>query len=638
MNYLRLLAEKFPTIESVTNELVNLRAIMHLPKGTEYYFSDLHGEHEAFIHLLRSGSGVIREKIDNLFRASMMEEDRSALAALVYYPSTQLARARKTKQNYDDWCAITINHLVIVACEVSAKYTRSKVRRTIEPRYASIIEELMNTDSTDVDKRTYYREMIESVVSVGCADGLIKALCHLIQQMTVDQLHIIGDIFDRGPRADRILDELMKHHDVDIQWGNHDVSWIGAMCGNPVCLMSVLRIAISYNGFDCLEDGYGINLRPLSMFAATTYANDPCTRFMPHVLDENEFDPVDPALAAKMHKAVAVMMFKLEGQLIGRHPEYAMENRMLLDKIDHEKGVIRIGGKEYPLTDTCFPTVDPKNPYALTEAEQNILDGFQASFRHSERLRTHLDFIINHGAMYKVANGKLLYHGCIPVNADGTFAEVDLGGGRHKGRELLDYLEMHVRRAYHSEDPSSVDLLWYLWCGARSPLFGKDRMTSFERYFIDDKALQKEHMNPYYKHYDDPLFCEAILREFGLDPSNCHIVNGHVPVKHGETPIKAGGRLFVIDGGISKAYRSKTGIAGYTLISSSHEIQLAEHRPFHRGNDLESPETYTTVHIVEHMPHRLTVEDTDAGARFRRRAEELQELLGLYLQGVFGET
>lgn len=638
INYLRLLAEKFPTIESVTNELVNLRAIMHLPKGTEYYFSDLHGEHEAFIHLLRSGSGVIREKVDYLFHSSVMEKDRAALAALIYYPSTQMARARKTEQNYDDWCRITINQLVIVACEVSAKYTRSKVRNTMDPRYAGMIEELMNTDGTDMDKRTYYCEMIESVVRVGCADGLIKALCHLIQQMTVDQLHIIGDIFDRGPRADRIIEELMKHHDVDIQWGNHDVSWIGAMCGNPVCLMSVLRIAISYNGFDCLEDGYGINLRPLSMFAATTYAKDPCTHFMPHVLDENEFDPVDPALAAKMHKAVAIMLFKLEGQLIKRHPEYGMEGRLLLDKIDYEKGTIQIGGKEYKLTDSSFPTVDPKNPYALTAEEQNILDGFQASFRHSERLRTQIDFIINHGAMYKVANGKLLYHGCIPVNEDGSLQEVELFGKKCKGRELLDQLEMHVRRAYHAENPDSVDLLWYLWCGAASPLFGKDRMTSFERYFIQNKELQKENMNPYYKHYDDPEFCKALMEEFGIDPKHSHIINGHVPVKHGETPIKAGGRLFVIDGGISKAYRSKTGIAGYTLISSSHEIQLAEHRPFHKGNDLESPETYTTVHIVEHMPQRLMVEDTDAGERFRRRIDELQELLSLYRCGVLGEV
>lgn len=638
MNYLRLLAEKYPTIESVTNELVSLRAIMHLPKGTEYYFSDLHGEHEAFIHLLRSGSGVIREKIDNLFRSSMLEEDRAALAALIYYPSTQMGRMHKEMADYDDWCAITINRLIIVACEVSAKYTRSKVRRTMDERYANIIEELMNTDGTDADKRTYYREMIESVVEVGSADGLIKALCHLIQQMTVDQLHIIGDIFDRGPRADRIIDELMKHHDVDIQWGNHDVSWIGAMCGNPVCLMSVLRIAISYNGFDVLEDGYGINLRPLSMFAATTYADDPCTHFMPHVLDENEFDPVDPQLAAKMHKAVTVMMFKLEGQLIRRHPEYGMEDRLLLDKIDFEQGTVTVAGKAYPMLDTCFPTIDPKAPYELTEAEQVLVDGFVASFRHSERLRTHIDFIINHGAMYKVANGKLLYHGCIPLQADGSFAEVVLRTGKFKGRALLDHLEMHVRRAYHTQERDAVDLMWYLWCGSSSPVFGKDRMTSFERYFIQDKALQKEPMNPYYQYYDNREFCERLMEEFGLDPKMGHIINGHVPVKHGETPIKAGGRLFVIDGGISKAYRSKTGIAGYTLISSSHEIQLAEHKPFHRGNDLESPETYTTVRIVERMPHRLMVEDTDAGEKFRRRIGELQELLTLYRQGVFGET
>ena len=638
MNYLRLLSEKYPTIESVTNELVSLRAIMHLPKGTEYYFSDLHGEHEAFIHLLRSGSGVIREKIDTLFRASMLEEERAALAALVYYPSTQMARMHKSDVNYDDWCAVTINRLVVVACEVSAKYTRSKVRRTMDERYAGIIEELMNTDATDADKRTYYREMIDAVIRVGCADGLIKALCHLIQQMTVDQLHIIGDIFDRGPRADRIIDELMKHHDVDIQWGNHDVSWIGAMCGNPVCLMSVLRIAISYNGFDVLEDGYGINLRPLSMFAATTYADDPCTRFMPHVLDENEFDPVDPHLAAKMHKAVAVMLFKLEGQLIRRHPEYGMEDRLLLDKIDRAAGTVTIGGQAYPMLDTCFPTLDPADPYALTEEEQGLVDGFLASFRHSERLRTHIDFIVNHGAMYKVANGKLLYHGCMPLEPDGSFSELSLRTGRFAGRALLDHLEMRVRRAYHSQDSDSVDLMWYLWCGSKSPVFGKDRMTSFERYFVEDKALHKEPMNPYYQYVDNREFCERLMEEFGLDPQTSHIVNGHVPVKHGETPIKAGGRLFVIDGGISKAYRSKTGIAGYTLISSSHEIQIAEHKPFHRGNDLESPETYTTVHIVERMPRRLMVADTDAGEKFRRRAAELEELLQLYRQGVFGET
>ena len=637
-NYLRLLSEKYPTIESVTNELVSLRAIMHLPKGTEYYFSDLHGEHEAFIHLLRSGSGVIREKIDTLFRASMLEEERAALAALVYYPSTQMARMHKSDVNYDDWCAVTINRLVVVACEVSAKYTRSKVRRTMDERYAGIIEELMNTDATDADKRTYYREMIDAVIRVGCADGLIKALCHLIQQMTVDQLHIIGDIFDRGPRADRIIDELMKHHDVDIQWGNHDVSWIGAMCGNPVCLMSVLRIAISYNGFDVLEDGYGINLRPLSMFAATTYADDPCTRFMPHVLDENEFDPVDPHLAAKMHKAVAVMLFKLEGQLIRRHPEYGMDDRLLLDKIDRAAGTVTIGGQAYPMLDTCFPTLDPADPYALTEEEQGLVDGFLASFRHSERLRTHIDFIVNHGAMYKVANGKLLYHGCMPLEPDGSFSELSLRTGRFAGRALLDHLEMRVRRAYHSQDSDSVDLMWYLWCGSKSPVFGKDRMTSFERYFVEDKALHKEPMNPYYQYVDNREFCERLMEEFGLDPQTSHIVNGHVPVKHGETPIKAGGRLFVIDGGISKAYRSKTGIAGYTLISSSHEIQIAEHKPFHRGNDLESPETYTTVHIVERMPRRLMVADTDAGEKFRRRAAELEELLQLYRQGVFGET
>ena len=636
--YLKLMSREYPTIKAASSEIINLTAIQGLPKGTEYFFSDLHGEYEAFIHLLRSASGIIREKITETFGHIIPEKEEVELANMIYYPERVVSQMQLKGLATDDWQRVAIYRLVQICKVVSSKYTRSKVRKKMPPEFAYVIDELLHVDYNDDNKRVYYSEIIRSIIDIRVGDKFIIALCELIQNLTIDSLHIIGDIFDRGPRADIIMKELMQFHDVDIQWGNHDISWMGAATGNLACICNVLRIAISYNSFDVLEDGYGINLRPLSMFAATTYANDPCERFMPHVLDENEFDPVDPALAAKMHKAVTVMMFKLEGQLIRRHPEYEMEGRLLLDKMNLEKGTIQIGGKEYPLTDTNFPTVDPKDPYALTEEEQNLLDGFQASFRHSERLRTHLDFIMSHGAMYKIANNKLLYHGCILVEEDGSLTEVELGGSRHKGRALLDYLEMHVRRAYHSEAPDSVDLIWYLWCGARSPLFGKDRMTSFERYFIDDKALQKEHMNPYYKHYDQPEFCEAILREFGLDPACSHIVNGHVPVKHGDSPIKAGGRLFVIDGGISKAYRSKTGIAGYTLISSSHEIQLAEHRPFHRGNDLESPETYTTVHIVERMPRRLMVEDTDAGQRFSRRIEELGQLLGLYRQGVFGEA
>ncbi len=634
-DYLQVLAEKYPTVEEVMTRIVDLTATLHLPKSTEYYFSDLHGEHEAFIHLLRSGSGVIREKIDGLFHNTLMEQDRENLAALIYYPVEQLARSKKTVRNFDDWCAIRINQLVSVCREVSAKYTRNRVRRAMDSKYARVIEELMNTDGTDADKLRYFSSMVDTVIEIGGAEPLICALCQLIQRMTVDQLHIIGDIFDRGPRADRIVEELIGYPDVDIQWGNHDIAWIGAMAGNPVCLMSVLRIAISYNSFDVLEDGYGINLRPLSMFAATTYATDRCNYFMPKVLDENEYDPVDPLLAAKMNKAVVVMLFKLEGQLLLRHPEYHMEHRLLLDKIDYEAGTITIDGKSYPLNDTNLPTIDPADPYRLSDEEQALVEGFQNSFKHSSMLRRHLDFIMGVGSMYLVKNDKLLFHGCMPMNEDGSFAVLHHGGTQRAGKVMMDYLDDQVRLAYYTGDPDAVDLLWYLWSGAKSPLFGKDRMTSFERAFIKDKSLHHEGMNPYYHHCEDSAVCARILLEFGIDPTRGHIVNGHVPVKHGENPIKADGRLFVIDGGISKAYQSKTGIAGYTLISSSHDIQLAEHKPFQPADDTHTAETYSTVRIVERMPQRVMVEDTDGGKRIQDRINALKQLLARYQTGAF---
>ena len=451
--------------------------------------------------------------------------------------------------------------------------------------------------------------------------------------MTVEYLHIIGDIFDRGPGANKILDELMYYHDVDIQWGNHDMDWIGALAGNLVCLFSVLRIAISYNNFDMLEDGYGINLRPLSMFAASTYQDDPCKAFMPHILDENTYDPVDPVLAAKMHKAVAIIMFKLEGQLIKRHPEYAMDHRLLLDKLDLEKGVLRVNGKEYPLTDTNFPTVNPEDPYALTQEEQALVDGISASFRHSTPLNQHMDFIMSHGAMYKRINGNLLYHGCIPMNADGSFQSMTLNGVAYQGKALLDALDAIVRKAYFSHDPASCDLLWYLWSGAKSPLFGKERMTTFERYFTDAKELRNEPKNAYYALYENPETVTRILEDFGMDPATSHIINGHVPVKQGENPIKCGGRLFVIDGGISKAYQSTTGIAGYTLVFNSHCLKLAEHKPFRRADGDVTAETFTTTRIVEQMPHRIVMGETDIGDEYRKKISALRELLQLYRDG-----
>ena len=639
LQYYKLLSEQYPTIESVSSEIVSMTATLCLPKGTEYFFSDLHGEHEAFIHLLRSGSGVIGEKIETLFSQSILESDRAELVALICYPKQMLIKKRNSCPRFFEWSELTIGRLVLVCRDVSAKYTRSRVHKAMDSNYAYIMDELLQTDDSDPDKRRYFRALIASLVKSGSSDALIIALCHLIQQMIIDHLHIIGDIFDRGPRADKLIDELMKYHDVDIQWGNHDINWMGAMSGNRVCLFNVLKIAISYNSFDVLEDGYGVNLRPLSMFAAETYQNDPCERFQPHVLDENKYDPVDPQLAAKMHKAVAIILFKLEGQLIKRHPEYHMNSRLLLDKVNFEKGIITLNGKQYQMLDTNFPTIDPANPYKLTEAEEALVENTLASFRHSAKLRRHIDYIYTHGGMYKVSNNNLLYHGCIPMTENGKFDKLTLPSGSYSGKALLDYLDTCVRKAYYTGDKDCVDLMWYLWCGAKSPVFGKDRMTTFERCFIADKTLQSEPMNPYYHNYDDPKQSEKILREFGLDPTKSHIVNGHVPVKNGENPIKAGGRLFVIDGGISKAYQSKTGIAGYTLIYNSHDIELAEHMPF-KPADENHPlaEMKSTVHIIERMSCRMTVADTDSGKIYRNKINELEKLLKLYQDGTISES
>ena len=639
LQYYKLLSEQYPTIESVSSEIVSMTATLCLPKGTEYFFSDLHGEHEAFIHLLRSGSGVIGEKIETLFSQSILESDRAELVALICYPKQMLIKKRNSCPRFFEWSELTIGRLVLVCRDVSAKYTRSRVHKAMDSNYAYIMDELLQTDDSDPDKRRYFRALIASLVKSGSSDALIIALCHLIQQMIIDHLHIIGDIFDRGPRADKIIDELIKYHDVDIQWGNHDINWMGAMSGNKVCLFNVLKIAISYNSFDVLEDGYGVNLRPLSMFAAETYQNDPCERFQPHVLDENKYDPVDPQLAAKMHKAVAIILFKLEGQLIKRHPEYHMNSRLLLDKVNFEKGIITLNGKQYQMLDTNFPTIDPANPYKLTEAEEALVENTLASFRHSAKLRRHIDYIYTHGGMYKVSNNNLLYHGCIPMTENGKFDKLTLPSGSYSGKALLDYLDTCVRKAYYTGDKDCVDLMWYLWCGAKSPVFGKDRMTTFERCFIEDKTLQSEPMNPYYHNYDDPKQSEKILREFGLDPTKSHIVNGHVPVKNGENPIKAGGRLFVIDGGISKAYQSKTGIAGYTLIYNSHDIELAEHMPF-KPADENHPlaEMTSTVHIIERMSCRMTVADTDSGKIYRNKINDLEKLLKLYRDGTISES
>ena len=640
IKYLKLLSRDYPNIEAVSSELISLKGRLSLPKGTEYFFSDLHGEHAAFIHLLRSASGVIRNKVDYLFDKTIFEDERAELASLIFYPEENLAHHERGPE-FDAWCQITIHRLIMVAKEVSSKYSRSYVRRVIPPAFTFLIDELLHTPTEDEDKYNYFRTLISSVVETGVADRLIIALCQFIQHVSVDYLHIIGDIFDRGPRADMIIDELMNYHDVDIQWGNHDISWMGAASGSRVCIANVLRIAISYNGFDCLEDGYGINLRPLSMFASDIYKNDPCTRFQPHILDENKFDPVDAKLAAKMHKAIAIIMFKYEGQLIQRHPEYGMDGRLLLDKINHEDGTITLDGKTYPMTDTSFPTIDPNDPYALSTEESELMDTIAASFQHSRRLKEHMAFIYNNGALYRCYNGNLLYHGCIPMREDGSFDEVpalDNSGKTYSGRALLQHLDRLVRLTRYSEQPYDSDIMWFLWCGPKSPVYGRHRMTTFERYFIDDKSLYVEYPNPYYECCEREEVVSSILTEFGLDPATSHIINGHVPVKQGENPVKANGKLFMIDGGISKAYQSKTGIAGYTLIYNSHNLSLAEHMPFNPPSNGEVAHTDTRIHVVETMHQRVTVGDIDLGTRIREKISDLTLLLKAYRSGLLRQN
>ncbi len=637
--YLKLLAKEYPNVKAASSELINLTAIRGLPKGTEYFFSDLHGEYEAFIYLLRSASGVIREKIKESFGHLIPEGEQIELANLIYYPEKTLAKMRQEGRGTEDWQRITIFRLVQICKDVSSKYTRSKVRKKMPKDFSYIIDELLHVDYNDENKRVYYGEIINTVIEAGVTDPFIVTLCELIQNLVIDNLHIIGDIFDRGPRADFIMDELMKFRDVDIQWGNHDVSWMGAATGNPACVCNVLRIALSYNNFDVLEDGYGINIRPLSMFAARVYKDDPCLLFTPKILDENIYDAVDPGLAAKMHKAIAIIQFKVEGQIIKRHPEYQMMDRVLLETIDYANGTVAVGGKNYPMMDMQFPTIDPKDPLKLTQEEEELLHTLVVSFRHSVRLNKHMRFLYAKGAMYKCYNGNLMYHGCVPMNQDGTFEEMICGDRLLSGKALMDWIGEQVNKAYFlpDEDPdkeNARDLMWYLWCGAKSPVFGKDRMTTFEHYFIEDKSTHKEHLNPYYQLSQQSDVCDRILKEFGLKGESCHIVNGHVPVKikDGETPVKANGRLYIIDGGLSKAYHKRTGIAGYTLIYTSHHLALAEHKPFD-----PSKENTPKVFIVEKMKSRVMVASTDKGALLQEQIDDLKQLLAAYRRGDIKE-
>lgn len=637
--YLKLLSREYPNIRAAASDIINLQAICGLPKGTEYFFSDLHGEHEAFIYLLRSSSGIIREKIRETFGHIISEEDEVRLANLIYYPEKMINQIKQANEYTEDWQKTAVYRLVQICREVSSKYTRSKVRKKMPKEFSGVIDELLYVDNTDDNKTEYYSELINTLIDVRVADSFIVVICSLIRSLTIDNLHILGDIFDRGPRPDIILEELMHFHDVDIQWGNHDISWMGAATGNRACICNVLRMALGYNGFDVLEDGYGINLRPLSMFAERVYRDDPCTCFLPQILDKNIYDAVDPKLAAKMHKAIAVFQYKEEGQIIKRHPEYGMEERILLSAIRYDRGTVTIDGKEYPMRDMNFPTVDPADPLRLTDEEEELLHTLELSFRHNARLHEHVRFLYSNGSMYKCCNSNLLYHGCIPMTENREFDGLMVGGKMYRGKELMDFIDTQVKNAYFlpedaPEKEACRDFMWYLWNGAKSPVFGKDKNRSFEHYFIEDPEVMRETMNPYYQLSEEEETCDMILKEFGLPTKGSHIINGHMPVKikSGETPIRAGGKLFIIDGGLSKAYQERTGIAGYTLIFNSHHLALAEHKPF-------DPERERTpkVYIVEKMQKRITVADTDEGKELAGRIEDLKELLKAYRSGLLKE-
>ena len=636
--YLMLLAKEFPNIDSAASEIVNLSAIRSLPKGTEYFFSDMHGEYEAFLHMLRSASGMIKTKIDIALGKTVSSTERENLANLIYYPDKEIKRLRKEEMITDEWRRLTLYRLILVCETVSAKYTRSRVRKRIPESVAYIVDELLNV-TEDVNKDYYYEEIINTIIETDIAEHFITLLCELIQSLAIDRLHIIGDIFDRGPRADIIVDELKNMHDVDIQWGNHDISWMGAASGNWALIANVIRISMRYNNFDVLEDGYGLNLRALAVFAGETYQNDECELFMPHTLDDNVYDPVDTKLVAKMHKAITIIQLKLEGQLIARHPEWEMKGRDVFSKVNFDEGLIGIGGTTYKLKDCRFPTVDKNSPLTLTEEEHELMTVLANSFMHSEKLHEHMRFLYAKGSMYKTANGNLLFHGCIPLDKKGEWQSVIIQNQEYSGKELLDKLDNIANQAYFLNDGKekeyASDFMWYLWCGPKSPLYGKDKMAFFERYYLDDKSLQTENYNAYYRFSEKAEVCERILELFGLDSEKGHIINGHVPVKikNGESPVKANGKLFVIDGGISKAYQKATGIAGYTLIYDSHSLILAEHKPFIAGESEHTP----NIHLVERLKHRENISDTDKGSELQEQIDDLKELMKAYSSGLIKE-
>lgn len=644
---LELLAQNFPNVSAASTEIINLEAILNLPKATEHFVADLHGEYEAFRHILKNASGNIKRKVTDIFGTTMRAGEIKDLCTLIYYPKPKLELIKTVEPNLSNFYQITLNQLVKVLRSVSSKYTRSKVRKALPKEYAYIIEELLHETPDDVKKQAYFNRIVETIVITGQADDFIEAMCNVIQRLAIDQLHILGDIYDRGPGAHQIMDMLYSYPNYDIQWGNHDIVWMGAAAGNCACIANVLRMSLRYANMATLEEGYGINLVPLVTFAMETYVNDPCKAFMPKIEpDDNTHTSKTIQILAQMHKAISVIQFKLEGHIIAKHPEWNMDSRNLLHRIDFEKGLVEIDGVTYMLNDTRFPTINPAAPYTLTDEEAELINKLQHSFLISDKLQKHIRIMLSHGSIYGIFNGNLLFHASMPLNADGSLREVSINSEILKGQALLDRINTLVRNAFNDDSAPeerdyATDFFWYLWCGPDSPLFDKSKMATFERYFIDDKTTHAEAKGQYYILRNNPDVCDAILDEFGVHGTHRHIINGHVPVKasNGENPIKADGKLMVIDGGFAKAYHGTTGIAGYTLVFHSRGFELVQHEPFTSAEKAitDGTDIVSTNQIVELSAHRMRVRDTDKGLALQSQINELMELLYAYRHGFIHE-
>lgn len=639
--YLERLSELYPTISAASTEIINLQSILNLPKGTEHFLSDLHGEYEAFFHVLKNGSGSVKRKIDEVFGNTLSSKDKQSIATLIYYPKEKLKLIGKEEENMEDWYKITLYRLIAISKHTAEKYTRSKVRKALPEDFAYVIEELITEKAEITDKESYYNEIVNTIIRLDRAEAFIIALSHLIQRLTVDHLHIIGDIFDRGPGPHIIMDKLMKYHSVDIQWGNHDIVWMGAASGQKACIANVVRLCARYANLDILEDGYGINLLPLAMFANQVYGDDDCKCFRFH--GKPEYTNAEMETEIKMHKAISVIQFKLEGQLIKENPEFGLESRNLLHTVNVKKGTVMVDGRECKIMDTNFPTVDWNDPYKLTTEEEEIIDRLEKAFLGCEKLQEHVRFLLTKGGLYKVYNSNLLYHGCVPLDENGEFKQVPLYGKVYSGKALYEKLDSYIRKGFFAIDKAERErgknIMWYIWLHENSPLFGKDKMATFERYLVDDEEARKEKKNPYYDLLDNEEVIDSILKEFGLTVGESHIINGHVPVKKGERPVKCNGKVFVIDGGLSKAYHKETGIAGYTLIYSSYGMILVAHNPFESAEKaiLNETDIHSENMTVQRNLYRETVGDTDAGKEMKETIKDLEKLLEAYRSGELSE-